>query len=267
MKKKVIMLLFALIACIATAIPSFAAGNMPRLVDNGNLLEENEESTLLAKLDEVSERQKLDIVVVTVNSLDGKTPMEYADDFYDYNGYGFTAEKDGVLLLVSMEDRDWYISTSGYGITAVTDAGREYMSEKFVGELSDGNYVKAFTIFAGQCDDFITQARTGKAYDKGNLPRGPFPVLNNLLIALVIGFAASFITTGIMRAKLKTVRFQPAAGGYIKENSLNVTESRDLFLYTRLDRRKKPKENSSSGGSRTHTSSSGARHGGGGGKF
>lgn len=72
-----------------------------------------------------------------------------------------------------------------------------------------------------------------------------------------------------MKAKLKTVRFQAAAGNYMKNmkrGSLNVTESRDLFLYKTFTRTAKPKNNSSSGSS-THTSSSGSTHGGGGGKF
>ncbi|WP_449077534.1 hypothetical protein [Ruminococcus sp.] len=52
----------------------------------------------------------------------------------------------------------------------------------------------------------------------------------------------------------------------MKRGSLNVTESRDLFLYKTFTRTAKPKNNSSSGSS-THTSSSGSTHGGGGGKF
>ena len=69
-----------------------------------------------------------------------------------------------------------------------------------------------------------------------------------------------------MKSKLKSVRFQAAAGSYVKANSLSVTESRDLYLYTHTDRRERPKNNDS-GGSSTHISSSGSSHGGGGGKF
>ncbi len=52
----------------------------------------------------------------------------------------------------------------------------------------------------------------------------------------------------------------------MKDGSLKITESRDLFLYNSVSRTEKPKNNSS-GGSSTHTSSSGSTHGGGGGKF
>ena len=39
------------------------------------------------ELDEISEKQQCDVVVVTENSLDGKSAQDYADDFFDYNGY------------------------------------------------------------------------------------------------------------------------------------------------------------------------------------
>lgn len=86
-------------------------------------------------------------------------------------------------------------------------------------------------------------------------------------IAIVVGFVLSLIIVGNMKAKLKTVRFQAAASNYIKDNSLNINERRDLFLYNTVTRRAKPKNDDSGGGSSTHTSSSGTTHGGGGGKF
>ena len=192
--------------------------------------------------------------------------MEYADDFYDYNGYGFGENWDGVLLLVSMEDRDWWISTTGFGITAITDAGIDYISDKFTDCLSEGEYADAFNTYAELCDKFITQAKTGKPYDYGNMPKEPFNVLLHICISIAVGFAVALIVTGIMKGKLKTVRFQSAAASYVKDGSMNVTESRDMFLYTHVSRTPRPKE-SSSGGSSTHTSSSGSMHGGGGGKF
>ena len=240
---------------------------LTRVVDLADLLDNSEEADLLSMLDEISNRQELDVVVVTVNTLDGKTPMDYADDFYDYNGYGFGENRDGVLLLVSMEDRDRWISTSGYGITVFTDAGIEYISEKFLPDLSDGNYADAFTTYAELCDEFITQARTGEPYDTNNLPKEPFNVFSSLLISLAVGILVSLIVTGKMKGKLKTVRMQPAAEEYVRKGSMLVTESSDLFLYSHVDRRAKSKDDDSGGGSSTHTSSSGSSHGGGGGKF
>ena len=82
MKKQFGILLFSLILIVfmTTAI---SAASMPRLVDGADLLTDSEEITLLSMLDEISERQMLDVVIVTTNTLEGKSPMAYADDFYD----------------------------------------------------------------------------------------------------------------------------------------------------------------------------------------
>lgn len=259
MKKYIVSLVTALVLCLMLVVPVFAA-DMPRLVDDADLLTDSEEISLIAKLDEISERHDFDIVIVTVSTLDGSSPMDYADDFYDYNGYRF----DGALLLISTEDSDWWVSTKGYGITAITDAGLDYMSDKFVAKLSDGQYADGFDTFATMCDDFVNQARSGEPYDVSNLPKGSFPLLRNLIIALAIGFVIALIAVSVMKYQMKSVRSQPEANKYVRNGSINVTESRDLFLYTKIDRREKPKNN---GGSSTHSSSSGSTHGGGGGKF
>ena len=109
-------------------------------------------------------------------------------------------------------------------------------------------------------DKFLTQAKTDKPYDKGNLPKEPISIF---WIPIVIGIGmliARFIVKG-MENQLETVR--------PKENSLNITKSEDQFLYNIVNKTAKPKETSSSsgGGSSTHTSSSGRTHGGTGGKF
>ena len=132
--------------------------------------------------------------------------------------------------------------------------------------MSDGDYADAFNTFAELCDDFITKARTGKPYDSGNMPKEPMKP-GWILVAVIAGFILSFITVGTMKGKLKTVRFQPAANSYMKAGSMNITESRDMFLYNTVTRTAKPKDSDSGGGSSTHTSSSGSSHGGGGGKF
>lgn len=241
-----------------------------RLVDMADILSDSEETALLEKLDEVSERQQMDVALVTVNSLDGKSMSEYADDFYDYNDYGFGGDKDGVLYLINIDANGSYstgnswISTCGYGITAFTDAGIQYIGEQITPDLLDGAYSSAFDKYITLCDDFITQAKSEQPYDVGNLPKGEFDIFMNLIIALVVGLLFGFLVTNSMKKKLNSVHSQSAASDYVKSGSFRVTRSQDLFLYTHTDRRAKPKDTGSSGGSSTHTSSSGRTHGGGG---
>lgn len=258
MKRTAITLAAALLVLLSCILPVCAAGN--RLVDDAGLLNASEASRVRDHLDTVSERHGVEVVVVTTDSTYGSNPREYADDYFDYNGYG----EDGILFLVSMEDRDWWISTAGYGIVAFTDAGLDYISDQVVPLLSEEEYEEAFATFATLCDSFLERAETGKPYDNFDLPKSPFQPGKVLLICLVIGLAAAGVATIVMRGQLKSVHRKAGAGDYLVPGSLKIRYSRDFLLYTTRSRREKPKSTS---GSSTHSSSSGRSHGGRGGKF
>lgn len=273
MKKRIkVVLLSALLAFTGVwTVPAKAAAVpdqrlLPRLTDEADLLTDEEEELLLKQLDEISERQNCDVVVAAVDGLDGKSAMEYADDFYDYNGFGMGTEHDGIILLVSMEERDWGISTCGFGITAFTDDGLDYISEKFLPDLSDGKYADAFSRFAELCDDFITQAKTGEPYHEGNMPKEPFdPFL--ILVDLAVGLGLGYMIAFIKKGKLKSVRKKAAAEDYTVPGSFVLTVNSERFIRNFVTSRRIEANNSSSGGSTTHTGSSGTTHGGSEGKF
>lgn len=269
MKKKISVILFVITICLSVALPVCATDGFAdmyyRVIDMADLLTDSEEAMLIDKLDEISIRQNMDVTVATTDELDGYSVVEFADLLYEQCQFGYGESNDGLMLLISIQDNDWYISTCGYGITAFTDAGIQYIGDQIKSELSNGNYAAAFSKYAELCDEFITQARTDKPFDRGNLPRQKLSFIW-MPISLVIGFVIAKATVGKMKNKLKTVRSQAAANSYVKKNSMNITESRDLFLYHTVT--KTAKQNSgSSGGSSTHKSSSGTTHGGGGGKF
>ena len=142
------------------------------------------------------------------------------------------------------------------------------MTDNFVSYLSDGEYYEGFMKFADLCEEFIIKAQSGEPYDVENLPEETIPFYMIFLISLVVGFVIALIVTGVMRSRMKTVHMKPDAADYMKDGSLHINRSRDIFLYHQVTRTAKPKEESSGGGgSSTHTSSSGETHGGSSGSF
>ena len=255
MKKKILsflaifsLILFTLLTASAEEIPT--ERQLPRLVDNAGLLSDSEQDALLAKLDSLSESLKCDIAVVTVNSLGGKSAQAYADDFFDYNGYGYGKNDDGVLLLISMEYRDWAISTYGtaHGRLSSSDLGS--IEDKMLPYLSAGDYYMAFDSFAESCCDFISP-QWGKM----------------IVISLVIGAVIGLIAVTAMKGKLKSVTRRNEASDYVRAGSLSITNSSDIFLYRTMSRVARPKDENRSGGGGSHVSSSGRSHGGRSGKF
>ena len=246
--KRTLTLLTLLLVLLALLVLPAAAADLPRLVDNADLLMADDAEALLADLDSRSEALQFDIVIVTVDSLDGETPRNYAEDFFWYNNYGLGEDRDGALLLVAMDTRDWYIATHGFGITAITPAGREAMVDRFLPQLSNAEYAAAFSTFAEECEPFEA------------------PGFLWVVACLLFGALIGGITVGVMAAKHKTVRRQPAANSYVVQDSLHLTQQSDLFLYANTTRTARPKDNDRSG-SDAHSGSGGSSFGGGGGKF
>ena len=267
--------LAALILAAALAVPAFAveggfADLYYRMSDSAGVLTEDEDNELEDALEELSLRQSFDVTIATIESMEsvGADSMEqFADDLYDYCQYGYGPDMDGVLL-VSVGDRKWHISTCGYGITAFTDAGIQYLGEQMTPDMADGDYAAAFRTFVQWSDDYITAARAGHPYDVKNLPREPLSLMY-LFLAVGIGLVLAWVVVSVMKSRLRSVAFQENAASYVREGSMKLTNSRELFLYRDVHRteRVEEKDSDSSGGSSTHTSSSGTTHGGGGGSF
>lgn len=277
--RKYIAIAISLIIMLCTSLTAFGAQNLPNMVDAAHLLTDEQVMELEDELTETSEALQFDIVVVTVDTLDGKTPEAYADDFYDYNGYGYTEDHDGCLLLVSMEDRDWHISTTGYGITALTDAGIDYIADQFLYYLSSGDYYTAFTTFESTVVDFVNQSDNGDPYDIDNLDEYDSSYIiggsdkdsdadlgKSILVGVIVGAILTLIIMSILKGKMKSVYHKATANEYLIGESLAITGRSDRFVTSHVTKTARESK-SSGGGSSTHSGSSGTSHGGGGGKF
>ncbi len=273
-KKTYAAVLLAGILSLAGGIPVLAhtegfSEEYDRFQDPDGLLSKEDDNALNEKLNEISHDQNVDITAAIVNSLDGKSAEAYADDLYDACDFGYGEEHDGVLLLVGLNDRDWHISTCGYGIAAFTDYDIQYIGEEIKPFLSDGNYLEAFETYADLCDDRLDQIENYEGnYETEPVSRGFLsPVW--ILISLGVGFVGALLAVGVSKSKLKSVSMQKEAQNYVRPGSMHLTNSSDHFLYRNVTRTPKPqpKNPSGGGGSSTHTASSGRTHGGGGGKF
>ncbi len=60
----------------------------------------------------------------------------------------------------------------------------------------------------------------------------------SIFLPIVIGFIIALVIVSIMQGQLKTVRSERLANNYIKEESMNITYSNDIFLYDRVSKRK-----------------------------
>lgn len=264
--KKIRHLFLLLFLLLMTGIP-VCAENPDKVVDNADLLTDKEEEKLEAQFTEIAEKYQCDIAVVTTNTLDGKSPMNYTDDYYYEHHYGYGPDIDGIMLMVSMEDRDWWIATRGEAIQIFTDYGLDRLKDLFLEDLSDGEYYKAFRTFGTTAEAFMEEAQNGVPYDTDRTYSEPFPMWLRLVIAGIVALIAGGAVVTVLYLQLNSVAPEESAADYVRAGSFQLTQQKDIFLYRTVEKEKIERESSSGGGSTTHTTSDGGSAGGTGGKF
>lgn len=280
MKRKAIALLAALLLLLALSLVVFASDGPTLVVDSAGLFTAEEASNLEAKAQSLRIQYEMDVVILTVNFLNGSSPQDFADDFFDAYGYGYGENDSGALFLISMEQRDWYISTSGDAIYALTDYGIQASAKEALSYFREGDYYGGFDVWLDGLPTYFEafqnavpidgQADYSGNYDHGDREEAVYyqeEKAPNFFLSLIIGLAIAGISILIMRSSMNTKRSQRGAASYLVEDSYHLRTHQDMFLYSNIQKVPRPKESSSGGGSSVHHSSSGRSHGGGGGKF
>ena len=258
MKRKLISFLLVLCLLLASSLTVSALDPIRRFTDEAGLITDSDQSHELEyRMLIISQNYQMEVAILTVNSLNGKTATAYADNYYDSHGYGWGNNHSGLLLLIAMDEREWAVSTCGNAIDAVTKDEIDYIFSDVSGYLSDGRYYEAF-------DTFLDSIESEYIYYIDEIVFDASDVIVILGISLLIGAIVGGIAILIMRSRMNTAKQQSGAGSYMVNNSYDLYRCQDIFLYSKTTKTRRS-ENSS--GNRTHTSSSGRSHGGSSGRF
>ncbi len=133
-KKRVVK--FLSILCII-ALCSVLMGAAPDHIadfyvnDYADILSTEAEEKIVAIGDDLCDETKAQVVVLTVESLEGQDISEYSVETFRAWGIGDEAEDNGVLIVFSLNDREMWV-TVGYGLEGtLTDARVGYIRDKF----------------------------------------------------------------------------------------------------------------------------------------
>ena len=210
--------------------------------------------------------------VATVGNFGGLTIEEFAGSYYDVMEY----PDDGMLLMVSLEEGQWYILTNGECYHRISDWDAQRIGDELVPMFQDGAFYAAFLQFPDLAAEIFQANDSIWEEDQESVEVAPATLKKNygktIAISMVVGLVLGFLVVGVMAAMMKTVQRQDHAKDYICPGSMKLTNSRDIYLYSHVSRTPKPKSNSTSGGSYSgggHSSGgrSGGSRGGAGGRF
>lgn len=234
----------------------------PYVIDEGNLLSEKEEEDLTQMIHKINDREDVNIVILTVQGLEGKSVEAYADEYYDEHQY----LPDGALLLISENDRAFHISTSGRVISILHNQALDDVVEQMIPYLSGGKYYQGMKSFVENSDFLLQTGGSQKLVPPKKV------TFFELLVSLLFGVVGAGLVLLSMFRSHKSVMQNTYADEYYDPNSLRFTRAKDYLIYTNLRRSLRQSSNSNGGtyssrGATTHTGSSGSSHGGRSGHF
>lgn len=254
MKKRIFTWLLALLAALTLVVPAWAEQTADDLFvyDTAGLLNEDEWLELEMMADEISWRYNCAVYIVTVDDYeDYDSDIHYAAaNIYNGNDFGIGENREGIMLMLSMYARDYdlFVRDGGTAEYAVNKYGRHQMTEVFLDNFGNNDWVGGFKDYLSACDEYLSLAEQGHPVRK--------PLMKVLPMALGIGVVLALAVCLFLKSKMKSVRQGAEADAYVTAEGLNLTEQYDRYTHTTKTSRKISKDSDS--GSSDHSGGGGS---------
>ena len=269
-----------------------AVSGQPRVFDQAGLFSETEIIQLEEKIAQCRKSTKMDVVIVSAYADGERSAEEYADDYYDYGGFGAGKKASGVLLLYYMDGPgqpggECYISTAGTMINMLTDERIESILDDVYGDLGNRDFAGATEHFLEDVKAYVKEGVESGQYtydrDTGEIVRYHSIRLYEVAIAMVIaGILAGSVCLDIKKRyamKQSSREVSNSLQAYRADCAFHFSVAGDKMVNKYVRSVPIPRNTSSGSGGRghsgsssagrstIHTSSSGSSHGGGGRRF
>ncbi|MBR0278136.1 MAG: TPM domain-containing protein [Clostridia bacterium] len=149
--KRFICLTFSLIFVLLLCLPVYADlpynNTIYRFNDYAGYVSEEDANILNNKIDENIDALKMDFPICILDTYDyDEEPSEYADWFYQNNNFGYGETKDGVLLLLDIENSRYNIYYFGNAENIFTD-DKSYAVIKYFENLVKDSTLSNYDVF------------------------------------------------------------------------------------------------------------------------
>lgn len=260
MKKGIRCLLLAFMMlfmfCVSVAAAEQTEAQLYYVTDAAGLLDENENMQLEKMAETVSKKYGVGVYIVTLEDYQDVYPNDvYKATYTIYHNFtmGEGPNRDGIMLLLSMNDRDWamfcYGSRSEY---AFNKYGQQELEKVFLDNFGENDWYGGFEDYIKECSVYLEKAAAGNPVRASLLFPGLIVVGLSLLAALVI--------VSVIWQKMVSVETKVTANAYVSE-ALQLTEQTDHFTHKTTSKRKIERNSGSSSGGSSHSESGGGGSG------
>ena len=249
MKKKLfIALLLCLVLCMSFSLTAFASG-IGYVTDTYGLLSQDELAALNEQAKTVSEFYNCGVYVVVVEDytdyVNGSI-ADFSEAIYKSYALGLGEGKDGIVLSLSMAERDYDLCAYGdFANYAFTDYGKGKLAETFLDNFRNNDWFGGFGDYIGNTTTLMEKAKQGEPLDiivYEEIPEEPG--LDAMEIALIVGVscAVAFAVCSVFKAQMKNTGKRRYANEYMNFTRSDLRVKRDQFLRRDVVRTYIPKD-------------------------
>lgn len=238
----------------ATEAPGQSGGGMQYVYDVSGLLTYEQWQELEYRAQAISQSCRCGVYFAIVDDYtdygDGSV-YETTYQLYHNSGLGYGLGRDGIIVLLSMEERDYAMFVYGeYAEYAFNEYGREMLEERFLGNFGDNDWY-------GRHLQLSERLRGIPGEGRGGRPRA------SLLLAAYRHDDGAFLPGRGDRLLYSAARHENGPAGakadaYVAAGGLQLTEQRDQFSHTTVTRTAIRKESSGGGSTRSESGGGGS---------
>ena len=267
MRKRLKLMLPLLLVALAWS-PLTASADTTHIEDGVGLFTNEEIQGLENKAQDLSDKIKGDVYVVTTNANNEK-PRSFADEYLREK---VGNDNNGAVLLLDMGQREVYVSTSGNMIDYITDSRLNNMLDQITPNLSDGQYYEAATAYFDQADAYVEAGVPSGHYrvdeETGKIIYYKTITLMEGVIALLLAAIAAIAFFVVIKSKYQ-LKLGTYSYPYQENADVNLTVNENQLINSFVTTRRIPRNTNNlsggggGGGSSTHSSGGGTFGGGG----
>ncbi|MCR5388345.1 MAG: TPM domain-containing protein [Lachnospiraceae bacterium] len=171
---------------------------------------------------------------------------------YNNNDFGIGETKDGIMLIMSMAERDYELMVHGdYGLYVFSDYAMDNVEDAFLSYFRDDDFGNGFIAYFSKSEELMHMAYNGEPLSITT--NGKYRVLS-VVFSIVIAFLITALVVFIMTRGMVSVRKKTEAGAYVDRANSKITHRSDIFTHMTTTRHKVNTNNGggSSGGFRSH---------------
>jgi len=223
------------------------------LLKTAGILSQEERNALQRRAEGISSKHRCDVIIFVIDDMtDNDGAYIWARHAFEEFDFGYGDEKSGIMLFLSMAERDYALIAYGYGNTAFTDYGKDVMLDNHILPLLRNNkYYDAFSAYLDKADEYLAMARNGTPFDRHTDPNATdTSFMIKLAATILIPLLIALIVCSVWKSQMKTAVPARTACNYIPAGGFQLTDQADTFLYQTVQRIK-IERSSSSGGTTT----------------